>query len=442
MNMSKTNNENSGDKHCDYNNFKRARYFHGMLMTDRDFREEQIYHNEKRKLLNRMLHGWGVVCGLGIMQTDPSSSKIIITPGVALDCEGNEIVVCENFEVDLSRSDICPDVSEENKECREAKTAKEEGKYYVAIKYTEVPTDPVPVYSPGGGCEEKVCEYSRMREGFCVKLFRELPCGHEPPKPNIFQKIQECLSQESTSFKGYSPAPKQVQIAMLQDPNKILECMQETFCETLYTCPRCYCEGEPYIVIGSINFNKNENKNTSIIQEMISINDERRYVLTSLFWQNYLSSLFPKLDPLLDNPFSATCIILKGIIDMLKALINKKGSFGKTTKGKVISNLMSVSNMEVDEAKKSLKKNFNPKNINTIPLSPDSFLNIAIRAFATEKIEPGMNVDLVTDEKTGKVLFYIPTTVVPEKEELHTRLQKAEEIIKELQEKVNKLEEK
>ena len=51
---------------CDYNEFRRLRYFHGMLLDDKDFQAEQQYHAGKRRLLNRMLHGSGVVCGLDI----------------------------------------------------------------------------------------------------------------------------------------------------------------------------------------------------------------------------------------------------------------------------------------------------------------------------------------------------------------------------------------
>lgn len=172
--------DKSKDKHCDYSNFKRARYFHGMLMTDRDFREEQIYHNEKRKLLNRMLHGWGIVCGLGV-KWKQGKNVIAIEPGVALDCHGNEIVVCDPYEVDLGPATCLgatrvPQKPLTAEECEELEKAKDQvNTFYIGIRYDEVPTDPVPVYAPGGGCEEKVCDYSRTREGFCADVFSQMP---------------------------------------------------------------------------------------------------------------------------------------------------------------------------------------------------------------------------------------------------------------------------
>jgi len=175
-------NQKAQDKHCEYNNFKRARYFHGMLMTDRDFREEQIYHNEKRKLLNSMLHGWGVVCGLEVKPTDPVGPNIIVEPGMALDCHGNEIVICEKQTIDLAEK-FCQSTKAKYEEdiCAEYRQIiREPATLYVVIKYHENPTDPVPVYAPGGDCEEKTCDYSRTREGFCLEVW-----DHPPATPPL-----------------------------------------------------------------------------------------------------------------------------------------------------------------------------------------------------------------------------------------------------------------
>ena len=169
----------SKNKHCDHNNFKRARYFHGMLMTDRDFREEQIYHNEKRKLLNRMLHGWGVVCGLKVKSTDPASPCVVVEPGMALNCHGNEILLCQEQTIDLSEK-ICQSTLTRSQEdpCAEyRKIEKGPTTLYVVIKYHESKTDPVPVYAPGGSCEEKTCDYSRTQEGFCIEVMDEPPAS-------------------------------------------------------------------------------------------------------------------------------------------------------------------------------------------------------------------------------------------------------------------------
>lgn len=167
---------------CGYNNFKRARYFHGQMLTDRDFREEQIYHNEKRKLLNRMLQGWGVVCGLEIKPTKPASSSIIVKPGMALDCNGNEILITEEQTIDISTAPVvCAEEKKMTDPCADyTATELNPSALYVVIRYREIPTDPVPVYAPGGGCEEKACDYARTREGFCIEVW-----DHPPVSPSI-----------------------------------------------------------------------------------------------------------------------------------------------------------------------------------------------------------------------------------------------------------------
>jgi hypothetical protein len=69
---------------------ERPRFFPGKLLTTEDLAQEQHYVREKQKLHNRTLHGFGVVSGLKV---STQSGEIVISPGYALDCEGNEIVI-------------------------------------------------------------------------------------------------------------------------------------------------------------------------------------------------------------------------------------------------------------------------------------------------------------------------------------------------------------
>ena len=54
--------------------------------------------------LARYRHGWGVVCGLEVQcQTMPGSETLLkVTSGYAIDCCGNDIVVCADATLDLS----------------------------------------------------------------------------------------------------------------------------------------------------------------------------------------------------------------------------------------------------------------------------------------------------------------------------------------------------
>lgn len=70
--------------------FERLRFFAGRLLTAADFSFEQEYFRGKLKLHNRALHGFGIVSGLNVTV---QSGKVIVTAGLALDCEGNELLV-------------------------------------------------------------------------------------------------------------------------------------------------------------------------------------------------------------------------------------------------------------------------------------------------------------------------------------------------------------
>lgn len=76
-----------------YSAGERNRYFNGKLMTVRDFESEQTYFNDKRRLGNRLLHGAGIVSGLGVLAVDNQSFSL--EAGMALDYLGREIVVRE-----------------------------------------------------------------------------------------------------------------------------------------------------------------------------------------------------------------------------------------------------------------------------------------------------------------------------------------------------------
>ena len=77
--------------------FERPRYFAGKLVTAEDFELEQRYHIEKRRLLNRMLQGAGIVSGLGVVEA--GQGTVIVAPGFALDPDGREILVSEPQEL-------------------------------------------------------------------------------------------------------------------------------------------------------------------------------------------------------------------------------------------------------------------------------------------------------------------------------------------------------
>ena len=69
---------------------QRTNYFTGMLLSAEALQREQEYHLERHRRQNRYLHGWGVVSGLGV---SIEAGAIVVSPGLAIDCAGNELVV-------------------------------------------------------------------------------------------------------------------------------------------------------------------------------------------------------------------------------------------------------------------------------------------------------------------------------------------------------------
>lgn len=78
---------------------ERNHYFTGRLLTAGDFQAEQLYMNHKRWLINRTLHGMGVVCGLHVAKANDQT--LTIEAGLALDAFGREILVPERRTVKL-----------------------------------------------------------------------------------------------------------------------------------------------------------------------------------------------------------------------------------------------------------------------------------------------------------------------------------------------------
>lgn len=71
--------------------FERNRYYPKKRLSSVDYTAEQAYFNNKRRFLNGLMYGSGVVCGLGVFSLDDLS--LLVESGVAIDGMGREIVV-------------------------------------------------------------------------------------------------------------------------------------------------------------------------------------------------------------------------------------------------------------------------------------------------------------------------------------------------------------
>lgn len=158
--------------------FTRLHYFHGQALGAVDLRREQAYHLEKARLRNRLLHGWGIVCGLDVEVVPkqpcdpddeaPTASVLVVAPGAALDPQGNEVIVRNPRQVELnallSEEELCL-------LCKQPATV------YLTLCYHEQPIDPSrPLLT--AECEPvAACQYGRVSETFriCASTTRPDP---------------------------------------------------------------------------------------------------------------------------------------------------------------------------------------------------------------------------------------------------------------------------
>ena len=127
----------------------RVRFFPGQLLTAQDFETEQKYHLEMRRLHNRLLHGLGIVEGLGVSAADVDGSTVIVAPGFAVDGLGREIAVDQPVRIEAGAcgQEIC----------------------FVTLEYAETATDPVPTANGES-------QFSRVTEGFSIGIATQDPC--------------------------------------------------------------------------------------------------------------------------------------------------------------------------------------------------------------------------------------------------------------------------
>lgn len=256
---------------CDYNEFRRLRYFHGMLLDDKDFLAEQSYHAGKRRFLNRMLHGSGVVCGLGL-ESEKNAQWVKVTSGLALDCCGNEIWVNKDLRLDLTK--LLPPKDKHDEKCKDPDVPNSDNKrYYLGIRYDEKGTDPVSVYLPGGGCEERTCENSRVKEGYCIEI---VECCTKKDTDGLLNKFCD----DKSPNKEF---PSCLDVDGLNDIQKHLCSLLEEFCGAPVPCSECeHCDTPCHVILGQIEVDKDGH-----IQNLC-LNECRQYVYTGKMFQHMI----------------------------------------------------------------------------------------------------------------------------------------------------------
>ena len=131
---------------------ERIRYFTGRHMTARDFCDADNYHRSMRHLHNRVLHGWGIACGLEVAPHARPECGVVVSCGLAIDCCGREIVVpapvSQRIPWDMVRD--------------------KELVLVLCLEYCETLTEKVPVLYSNEACSSAAYEDGRVREGYAL----------------------------------------------------------------------------------------------------------------------------------------------------------------------------------------------------------------------------------------------------------------------------------
>ena len=165
---------------------ERTRFFARQLVMPDDLTQDQIYFREKMRRHNRMLHGWGVVCGACVFPGN-TACEVRVDPGYILGPYGDEIVIESPVTIDIckqglaERDGCCGE--QLDPWCADTQAQCPDGTLYLAIKYRDCQSRPIRSMSAacGCGCDDSACEYSRIRDSFAIKLLRELPPSYSTP---------------------------------------------------------------------------------------------------------------------------------------------------------------------------------------------------------------------------------------------------------------------
>lgn len=174
---------------------ERPRYYARQLITSDDLTLEQEYFRSKLRTHNRMLHGWGVVCGALVCLAPKKKGEghepwnVIVKPGYALDPCGNEINIDCTRTIDVRTQGVTgvtgePCVEAIDPWCSEVFEERNDDPLYVAVRYKQFATRPVRVQPQGCGCDDSRCEPSRWRDGYEVRILNHCPDTHMKPPDN------------------------------------------------------------------------------------------------------------------------------------------------------------------------------------------------------------------------------------------------------------------
>ncbi len=243
---------------CRLTCFERPQYFCGQLLSDADLTLQETYFREKNKLYHRTIDGFGVVCGLRMRCDGNCKGHITIADGYAIDCCGNDLVVCESRSFDVIGElrkkkwliEIPQEPHHDRREPEYERNCISKQCFYIGICYAEEPSNYVAPYVTDCSPSPGPCQPTRIREGVRFEIYDKLPVRPNP-LTEIEKRIERCFSifREGQFAKGLQGLARRIQDILCNDPqvedrrsvaNRAFQELRALFLHQLRVCPDQY----------------------------------------------------------------------------------------------------------------------------------------------------------------------------------------------------------
>jgi|HubBroStandDraft_3_1064219.scaffolds.fasta_scaffold18848_2 hypothetical protein len=251
---------------CDSTIAELPRYYPRQLITPDDLTLEQNYFRDRMRRHNRLLHGWGVVCGALVCPATTTNSdgsvsftawQVQVQTGYLLGPYGDEIILDCVRTVDLRTSGVTgvtgePCVDAPDPWCSQVfTTPSTTSTLFIAIKYKQSMMRPVRVQPVGCGCDDTSCEYSRLHDGYEIGVLTTCPT---------------CNACD----KNVLPAPQP----------------QSLITGAIPSCPDCSCG--PWVCLAQVTLSAD---GSGTIQQIDNVSCRRLVVSLCDFWWQATGSL-------------------------------------------------------------------------------------------------------------------------------------------------------
>jgi hypothetical protein len=155
----------------------------GTELTAADLCLEQKYFVQRLRRHLRLVHGWGIVCGLNVVPADDTGWELFVCPGYGISPCGDEIFVEKRFRFNLRDYLWTRPLSVTS------------NRAWISIEAAEDPTayEPAPAQDCGCGCDGTEEKPSRLVDGFRIVVMWTAPfarrsefdlcSGASPPCP-------------------------------------------------------------------------------------------------------------------------------------------------------------------------------------------------------------------------------------------------------------------